>query len=529
MRVLILGKQSSFKFAAFLIVILIILASFFEISNANCCSYEETRIDDYVFSTFWGGNGYDAIYEIVTDSENNIIVIGWSDSTDFYTKNAFQENRNGSQDIIITKFTPDGQNILFSSYLGGSEMDIGIAVEVDYNDNIIITGDTRSPNFPLLNPIQDELNGTIDIFLTKFNSDGELLFSTFFGGSGWDTGRCIAIDSDNNIILTGHTSSHDFNVTNNAYQPFFGGGTDDGFIVKFSEDGQTLLYSTFLGGSETDGGSQIIVDEDDRIILTGGTASDDFNTTNDAYQSENKGGIRDCFLTIFDYQDIIYSTLLGGNQDDMSYGLCQDGNSNILITGYTTSENFPTSEDTYQTKFAGVKDIFVVKLNKVDCSLNFSTLIGGEYEDVGEVILADDNGTIYISGESVSEDYPVTDAAFQSTLSDSFEAVISILDPLGKRLCFSTYNGGEFFDFGYAMAMDENDNIITAGVTFASDFYVINQIQDYMKYESDSYICKFNLASITVTEKGSIETPIFILLLIGSLTIFSIRRRKEEQ
>ncbi|NHJ38948.1 MAG: hypothetical protein FK731_02865, partial [Asgard group archaeon] len=437
-------------------------------------------IDDYIFSTYLGGSGEDLVHNSIIDSNDNIIIAGVTSSENYPTINAYQENYNGGGDSFISKISSDGQEIIFSTFLGGSDLDIVSSVKLDNYGNIVVTGFTYSSNFPTLNPIQAELNGTSDIFISKFNPDGILLYSTFFGGSGLDTGRDLTYDSNNNYILTGHTTSSDFPITNDAFQDSFGGGTDDAFILQLAENGQTVLYSTFLGDDGIDGGTQIIIDNQDCVAFCGTTNSTEFNTTIDAYQTTFNGGINDCFIAFFNLtnKEIIYSTLIGGNENEMPWDITFDNNFNLIITGYTHSSNFPTSVDAFQIIHGGNDDIFVLKLNSNDYSLNFSTFLGGSNNEYGKDLKIDGCGNVLVIGNSESPNYPISSNAFQATIGGYNDIIFSALDSKGQNLTYSTFIGSQNYDNGNGLSLDQEFDLIITGSSDSTNFHLEDPLQD---------------------------------------------------
>lgn len=240
------------------------------------------------------------------------------------------------------------------------------AIANDNHGNIYVTGSTSNTNFTVTNgTYKSNTTGNGDVLVCKYDSNGTLIFSTYFGGSGSDSANGITVDNQGNIYITGQTKSTDFPTTSNAYQTSLKGGAD-AFIVKLSKDGTTLLYSTYLGGNSADTtgsrvetGTNIKVGSNGKIYVTGQTNSVDFPTTSDAYKKNitSNSGVYygDVFLTEFDSNgNMVYSTLLGGNNtDETPYGLAIDSQGNIWITGKTTSSDFPTTSDAYQKSIKG--------------------------------------------------------------------------------------------------------------------------------------------------------------------------------
>jgi len=296
----------------------------------------------------------------------------------------------------------------FASYLGGSQAalsspgggDSGNGIATDASFNTYVTGQTDSNNFPTASPYQGVKAGPYGIataFVSKFDPDGTtLVYSTYLGGSGMDSGAGIAVDSSGDAYVAGTTSSTDFPITEtpaiNAYQGSLN-GTSNAFVTELNPTGSGLIYSTYLGGSGTDSGAGIAVDANDNIYVTGQTTSSDFPTLN-AYQSSNKGtadGQSNAFVTKFsDAGTLVYSTYLGGNGSaevggvfvggDVGTGIATDSSGDAYITGYTYSNNFPTT-NAYQDSnngYAGFhRNAFVTKLSADGSTLIYSTYLGG--------------------------------------------------------------------------------------------------------------------------------------------------------
>ena len=216
---------------------------------------------------------------------------------------------------------------------------MGTGIGVDSFGNSYITGFTSSNNFPTKNAFNSTYGGSDDVFLAKFDSSGHLLFSTFFGGSGFDYGTGIAVDSLGNSYITGRTSSNNF-PAKNAFNSTYGGGTFNAFVAEFNSSGG-LLYSTFLGGNGDDSGSVISVDTNGSYYITGTTQSADFPTEN--VFNATYSGYSNVFLSKFDSQNnLVFSTYLGGEYSEGVHSISIDSFDNCIITGETGSSNFPT-------------------------------------------------------------------------------------------------------------------------------------------------------------------------------------------
>src|SRR6185295_3237272 len=230
----------------------------------------------------------------------------------------------------------------YSTYLGGDDYEIASSIAVDTADNAYVTGDTFSGNFPLSNALQSTLAGTQDAFVTKLNSSGTaLVYSTYLGGNNTENARGIETDGAGNAYITGNSASPDFPISN-ALQPALAGG-DDAFVTKLNANGTALVYSTYLGGNGDDFGFGITIDSNHDAYVTGSTRSANFPLSN-AFQSV-RAGIQDVFVTKLNTSGtaLVYSTYLGGNNTETGRRIAADSAGNAYLTGNTASSNFPLS------------------------------------------------------------------------------------------------------------------------------------------------------------------------------------------
>jgi hypothetical protein len=352
-----------------------------------------------IYSTYLGGSFEDAGIGIAVDNSGCAYVTGYTYSPDFPTVNPYQTFQ-GSTDVFVTKLSSAGNSLMFSTYLGGSSDDHGIGIAVDNSGCAHVTGETRSGNFPTVNPYQTQ-QGDWDAFVTKLSSAGNsLIYSTYLGGSSYDPSRGIAIDNSGCAYVTGYTNSANF-PTENPYQT--DQGDWDAFVTKLSTAGNSLIYSTYLGGNGNDDGRVITVDASGCAYVTGATSSIDFPTVN-PYQTDQD--TTDVFVTKLSSagNSLIYSTYLGGNEWDYGNGIAVDNSGCAYVTGYTNSADFPT-ENPYQTD-QGDWDAFVTKLSSAGNSLIYSTYLGGSSRDYGRGIAVDNFGCAYVTGYTQSTDFP---------------------------------------------------------------------------------------------------------------------------
>jgi hypothetical protein len=348
-------------------------------------------------------------------------------------------------------------------------------------------------------------------------------YSTYIGGSGDDHNdnidicNChgynvvmtdqprsgVAIDSAGNIIITGGTHSIDW-PSSQAYQENYNGGNFDVFITKFISDGQKLLFSTFLGGSDADGGLCVTLDSSNNIVVVGYTGSNDFPTTANAYQSNYSGGSyysSDVFIVKIsaDGQKLLYSSFLGGSEDEWGYGVAIDANDNIVVTGSTSSDDFPNINAYQNTTIStsGSYAVFVTKLSSDGQSLEFSTYMSGSgIGNWGYGVAIDSSDNIVITGGTNSQDFPTTENSFQSNFGGSrYDAIVVKFNATGSLL-FSTYLGGNGFDWGNALTIDSSDDIVVTGYVGlgSSDFPIsANAYQtNHSSGESDVFITKLS-------------------------------------
>jgi hypothetical protein len=320
-----------------------------------------------VYSTYLGGSGYDQGYGIAVDpNSGDALITGSTQSTDFPTVNPLQPNNGGGTDAFVARLSADGSTLVYSTYLGGSDADYGGGIAVDPNTgDALVAGVTQSTNFPTANALQPNWHGGTDAFVARLSADGStLVYSTYLGGSGNDSGGGIAVDPNTgDAFVTGETSSTNF-PTANAWQPSYGGGEGDAFVARIKADGSALVYSTYLGGSDTDLGSGIAVDPNTGdALVTGLTTSTNFPTVNPL--QPNNGGGADAFVARLsaDGSALVFSTYLGGSGSEHGHGIGVDANTgDALVTGLTTSTNFPTVNPLQPTYGGGSGDAFVARI-----------------------------------------------------------------------------------------------------------------------------------------------------------------------
>jgi len=364
------------------------------------------------YSSFLGGSGVDEARGIAADVQGNVYVTGNTGSLDFPVKGAIQAKTGGSQDAFVAKLNRGG-TLVYATYLGGSANEVASAIGIDSSGSAYVIGTTFSTNFPTAAAFQAAKGALQDAFVTKINAGGTAwVYSTYLGGSGADEGYGIAVDASGNAYVTGYTTSNDFPMQS----PLQGSnhGNVDAFVTKINPAGSALVYSTFLGGGDTDFGNAVAVDSSGSAYVTGDTRSKDFPLANAIKATLGSTGVNDVFVTKLDPAGsaLMYSTYLGGGSQDDPYAVAVDKAGNAWITGRTNSSDYPLANAIQATRFAF--DMFVTELNASGSGLLFSTFIGGQGSESGRGIAVDSLGNIHVGGEGTSTDFPVKNA-FQGT------------------------------------------------------------------------------------------------------------------
>ena len=404
------------------------------------------------FSTYLGGSSNDRGNSIAVDATGDAYITGNAASADFpITPGAFQtEKASLDFDVFVTKMNSTGTALIYSTYFGGGNREAGNNIAVDAAGNAYVTGLTDSSDIPTTpgafrtTPVGSD---EFDAFAFKLNATGTaLVYSTFLGGSGFDTATEVAIDSAGNAYVTGQAAAG-FPVTPGAFQTSFN-GVIDAFVTKLNTTGTALVYSTFLGGSGFEFGTGIAVNPAGNAYVTGVGDSSNFPTTPGAFQTV-KGAGQDAFVTKLSAtgNDLAYSTFLGGDEIDVGQSIALDAAGNASVVGVTASTDFPTTADAIQSAHGGNNDAFITRLNATGTGLVFSTYLGGSSGDAGLSVFVDLAGSIYLTGTTESANFPTTPGAFQTLfggLSDGFVAKIVFSD---FDVCFTDDGNGNLFQF----------------------------------------------------------------------------------
>ena len=377
--------------------------------------------------------------------------------------------------------------IVYSTYLGGALADMARGVAVDASGSVYLAGSTTSNNFPVQSGSQNVSHGIEDVFVSKLNPAGNaLVYSTYLGGKLNEQALGIAVDGAGVAYITGYTISGDF-PTQSPLQAHR--GAEDVFVTKLNAAGNALVYSTYLGGVNTEFGRAIAVDASGAAHVSGATNSSDFPTQT-PYQTLR--GASDVFVAKLTPAGgaLQYSTYLGGSGDDDAWAVAVDQAGSAYVTGRTSSNDFPT-EDPFQRRRGG-RDAFVTKFAADGRSLSFSTYLGGAGDEIGLGIAVDQAGCSYVAGYTESADFP-TRSPFQTRRAGQ-DAFVTKLDEDGDELIYSTYLGGAGADQAWGIALDSAGAAYVAGFTASSDFPTRSAPQTALAAGEDAFVTKLDAA-----------------------------------
>jgi hypothetical protein len=413
----------------------------FEVANVD--PHKPLVIDPVlIYSTYLGGSGNNQPTGIAVDSSGNIYVAGFTDSADFPLA-TLGSLPSGNDHVFVAKLDSTGSNLMYADYLGGNSQDFGYALTLDSAGEAYVTGSTASSNFPVVNAYQATYPGAFNAFLTKISADGaSLLYSTYLGGNGSDIPSSIALDGSSNMIIAGSTSSTNFPIANafqSAVSPNLGGfyGTY-GFTTKFTPDGSSLVYSTYLGGN-----------------------------SNVPY---NCGGIP-CW----------------GSPATEIQGLALDAVGNAYVAGSTNTYNFPVTPGTYSTSDNTQLNTIVGFVSKFSGAgaLDYSTYF---YDPRGtftslDAIAVDASGSAYVAGSAFSDGtFPITSTSICDPsvygIGCSY-AFVTKFDPSAATLVYSTFLGPNNYGIPAAISLDQNNDAYVLASTSSNSFTIVNGIEAY--------------------------------------------------
>ncbi|HEY6272227.1 MAG TPA: choice-of-anchor D domain-containing protein [Terriglobales bacterium] len=413
-----------------------------------------------VFSTYLGGTGSDLALGVALDSSGNAYLTGETSSSDFPTQNPYQATLGCSiancTNAFVSEISNLGSSLVYSTYLGGDNVDEGNGIAVGSAGHAYVVGETSSGNFPILKAFQSKFGGQTDAFVAEIDTgasgSASLVYSTYLGGSAIEYGNGIALDSAANAYVTGSTQSTDFPATAGAFQVACKLDASkvceaQPFVAKLNASGSGLTYGTYLGGSGggtgssgTDSGKSIAVDSSGNAYIAGETASADFPVTAGAFQTKcgtdgqcnPASGVAapDAFVSKLNStaSALVYSTYLGGSGVDFATGIALGPNNVVNVTGGTDSTDFPTANPVqpFGAASAGGRDAFVTAFDSSGSGLIFSTYLGGSADDVGYGLTVDSAGQAYVAGSTASTNFPTLNP-FQSSNKGNTDAFVTLI------------------------------------------------------------------------------------------------------
>jgi hypothetical protein len=503
-----------------------------EIGNDGKCSiiasesiFSELRLvlTQPSFSSLLNGSNDDEASSVQVDSSRFIYVAGETNSQDFpITAGAYQTTLKNSRDCFIAKYSPDGSQLIYSTFVGGDGIDRALDIAVHNDGKVYITGSTTSDNFPLsANPFQNKrknLDQGSDAFIAALQSDGKsLLYSSYFGGQFNDVSESIVSDKSGFIYITGKTDGPKEFPIKNAFQNVFGGGTSDGFITKFSSDLSSIIYSSFLGGELDDYPNALTVNDSGSVFVVGQTQSRKFPVTPFTVSNVFAGGIFDSFITRIsnDGSSISYSALIGGSGDDIATSIITDIFDNAYVVGNSNSANFPITVIAADTSYNGKTDAYCYKLSPNGGRFLFSSFIGGTNDEYARSVSIDPCFAVYISGYTNSNDIPISDNPIQNQLGGEFDGFLTKINADGNLFVYGTYIGGSSDDKCLASTVDSTGAVTLVGYTTSANF----PSQTSYKAKKDAFVTKIQVGILPLSPKINADGPLSFCAENGFVTL----------
>jgi hypothetical protein len=478
------------------------------------------------FTSYLGGGGADGARAVAVDSTGATYVVGTTDSADFPVKEAVFGSLSGGTDAYVAKVAADGKSVLWATYLGGSGNDEGLAVAVDASGDVWVAGATASTDFPIIVALQGWSAGGVDGFVSCFNSSGNLLTSTYLGGSGDDRIRSLGFDGAGNAWMAGTTDSWDLPTTWDAFQ-YYPGGEVDAFAAEISSDGSALLHATYLGGSGAEDGVTMAVEASGNVLLAGSTRSEDLPLVN-AVQGYLAGG-SDAFAARIDgaTKQPTFSTYFGGSDDDAARAVVADADGVLYVAGATLSSDLPASS-AYQGSAGGGSDAFLLSLDSNGTSVRFATYLGGSGDDEANAVMLTADGSPVVAGMTASEDFPVR-AGSQPSAAGGGDGFVSRLSKSGATMAYSTYLGGSGLEVLTALALDPSGAAVAVGATGSDDLPTLAPFQAATGGGEDGLVSRLLLAppaphSLSVGNLSHLQVTLSWVDASGGTASFEIQR-----
>jgi hypothetical protein len=478
----------------------------------NRISYQHADLTSLTWVTYCGGFDADELYGEALCPNGDLLVAGRSQSLNFpVDTNAVQVNNAGSYDAVICRIKPDGTK-RWSTYLGGSGFDNAWSAAA-IGDDFIVCGSTNSSNFPVLNASQPTIGGSFDAFVTRFDSNGTVVWSTYFGGSAAEQGLAVAVDSMDNIFIGGSGNSANMPALSGGWQTTPGGQLD-AFIARLTSSGAPV-WSTFCGGSATEDVHDLTTGPGGLIAACGETFSNNFPTTPNAFQT-SVTGLNDAYLLVMDTAgNRVYNTCLGGFNGEDANGVRFDAAGNVYIAGYTQSPDFPVTGAQYQNAHNGGNDVFVARFN-ASGQLDWATYMGTPNAEQAYCMTLSGK-YIYIGGYTDSQVFPVSTLADQDSLAGSSDAFYCKFDTSGNWISAS-YFGGAGVDVLYGIVVNADTMAYLVGNTFSNNLSTLPGVwQPAYVSLGDGFIAFRNLSEELSSNSHIADAQMYLqnTLLVG--------------
>jgi len=449
------------------------------------------------YSTFFGKLQHDEIRGVCNDPQNNIYVIGNTYNTNLpVTSGAFQNASKGSYEAFLAKFDSCG-SLIWCTYFGTAGFDSGEKITYSNDNTIVFCGYTDGANLDTTSGCFQTYNkGSYDCFLSKFSLSGNPIWITYFGAAQGDFAYDVKTDSLNNIIIGGTSTSNVLYTTTNSFQQFQSGATD-AFIARFNSAGQ-LKFSTFFGGTNAEDIHALAIDKNCNIIGVGGSFSFNLNTSVGCYQAVSNGGMEIYVVKLDSAGQRIFSTYIGDVGTDDAYGVCTDNANHIYISGHTNSNNFYTSPGAFQSVKSGLNDCYCLSLSPAG-AMQWSTFLGGSSNEFLTRMHINKNKELVILLSSQSTNFPMLGVGNTTVNTGPADAVIIKLISNGSPF-WSTYLGGSSNETPYDLVSFTKNKIAVVGSTSSADFPLSGTVyQNTFNGTEDAFISCINSGSSIIS------------------------------
>jgi len=473
-----------------------------------------------IWATYFGGAGFENIYSVDTDINGNVYIVGNTQSNSNLASGGFQNVYWGSTDNFLAKFSPAGA-LLWATYIGGSGTEWDCSVATDALGNVYVAGYTTSVNNIAAGGFQNINGGGNDAYLVKIDgATGARLWATYYGGAGDDFATFVAPDAAGNVYLSGRTSST-ANIASGGFQNTHGGGTWDGFLVKFNATTGARIWATYYGDTGIDFGYCVTADAFGNVFLSGKTEST-INIASGGFQNvHGGGGSEDAFLVKFDAAgNRVWATYYGGNMDDEGFSVATFGG-NVYMAGRARSTT-GIAAGGFQNALSGLSiDGFLVKFDIATGNRIWGTYYGGSLSEeiFNDALDIDASGNIFLAGDAYSTNTgnAIAINGHQNALVGAENMFLVMFDPNGNRIC-ATYYGRNHEEIG-CVAVDNSGNVYLGGATQSLFFIASGGFQNTHGGGTwDGFLVKFNSCSTVLSVSATSTNLLCYGLCTGTAT-----------